>query len=79
MLFNQAAGSQQSVDRRLITHMHKMVSEGVVHVTDMKSRLDEYVVSLFSGKQMPSKDNRRYYPLTKDLSNHIQKALGALM
>ncbi|XP_067929093.1 uncharacterized protein [Watersipora subatra] len=75
----QAAGGRQRVDRRVIEHIHKLVSEGVIHIDHMKARIDEFVTQLFSGKPMPEKDNRRYYPFAKDISNHIQKSMASLM
>ena len=41
--------------------------------------MEEFVAELFIGKALPEKNNRRYYPLAKDISNHIQKAMAALM
>lgn len=75
----QAAGTQQRIDRRVIQHIHKLVSQGVIHIEHMKFRMDEYVSQLFAGREMPQRDNRRYYPLHKDISNHIQKAMASLM
>ena len=76
---SQAAGTSQPGDRRLIKHMHKLVSEGAIHIDEMKERLNQFVAQLFASQPLPDRDNRRYYPLTKDLSNHIQKAMAALM
>lgn len=75
----QAAGTQQRVDRRLIQHIQKLVSEGVIQIEHMKRRMEEFVQELFAGKVLPQKDNRRYYPLPKDISNHIQKAMASIM
>lgn len=71
----------QVIDKRIIERIYELVKKNITGVKEVKRCLDEFVEKeLFSGAPKhtwPSKTNRRFYPSSKDLRNHISKAIAA--
>ena len=76
----ESSSVNQVIDKRIIERIYELTKKNVTGVKEVKRCLDEFVEKeLFSGtpKHMwPRKTNRRYYPSSKDLRNHISKAIA---
>ena len=57
--------------------MKELVNEGVRDPKEMRIVLERYVwQELFAGEQLPPATSRRFFPLKRDISNHMY--LGAM-
>ena len=75
MLFNQTAGLLQPVDETLVKKIHELVGSGVNCVSEMQRHLHHCVKKeLFTGQQPPDLTNRRFFPTTMDVRNHMYRA-----
>lgn len=71
----QLAGFCQPLDDRVINKIHQLVGDGVRKVSEMKRHINIYVhKELMKGMEV-SEFNRRFFPLDKDIRNHIYRAL----
>ena len=61
----------QKVDGRIITKIQDLVGEGVRNVKEMERHLKIYVKDLFRDAELPSIENRRFYPRRQDIRNHM--------
>ena len=62
----------QQLDRRVIEKIYELVNEGVRDQKEMRRALDRYVrKEIFSGEQLPPTTSRRFFPLKRDISNHM--------
>ncbi|XP_012562353.2 uncharacterized protein LOC101236525 isoform X1 [Hydra vulgaris] len=65
----------EPIDPLIKDKIIRLTWEGNTNLNDIKKQLDDYVEKdLFSGKILPSKNRRRYYPSTKDIRNYMNKA-----
>lgn len=78
---NHVVGEQTDsslpIDRDLSAFIQKKVTEGVANTKEMKKLLEEYLQSsehLFKGKELPSRNNTRYWPTLKQIRNHMMLA-----
>ena len=75
------ASMNQTVDKRIIERIYELAKKNVTTIKEVKRCLEEFVVKeLFSGvpkSSWPRKTNRRYYPSSRDLRNHIARAVAA--
>ena len=72
MLCNQTAGLLQPIDETLVKKIHELVGSGVNCVSEMQRHLHHYVKKeLFTGQQPPDLTNRRFFPTTMDVRNHM--------
>ena len=75
------ASMNQTVDKRIIERIYELAKKNVTAIKEVKRCLEEFVVKeLFSGvpkSSWPRKTNRRYYPSSRDLRNHIARAVAA--
>ena len=77
-IFHQVAGLLQPIDERLVDKIHDLVSCGVNRVSEMERHLQYFVKKeLFSGKQLPENTNRRFFPTSMDVRNHMYRATVA--
>jgi len=68
----EGAGISQSIDAVLSQKISSFVSEGVLTVKEMKRHLKIVVKNeIFRGKRLPPRSNRRFWPETKTIQNHI--------
>lgn len=75
MLCNQTAGLLQPIDETLVKKIHELVGSGVNCVSEMQRHLHHYVKKeLFTGQQPPDLTNRRFFPTTMDVRNHMYRA-----
>ena len=75
MLCNQTAGLLQPIDETLVKKIHELVGSGVNCVSEMQRHLHHYVKKeLFTGQQPPDLTNRRFFPTTMDVRNHMYHA-----
>jgi len=56
----------------------EFVGEGMTDVQEVKRALKHYVNSVLCAQNPPSPDDRAYFPVPRDLRNHIYKAKKAL-
>ena len=64
----------QRLDEKLIDKIDELVGEGVRNVEEMRRHVKIYVKDeLFRGKQLPERNNRRYFPSRKT-KNHMSNA-----
>lgn len=68
----------QSIDSSIKAKISEMVDLGVVHLDEMKVHLKQFVCASFSAN-IPPQNNRRFWPLDKDISNYIQLAISQKM
>jgi len=62
------------VHKQVRDFIRQQVDDGVLSVAEMKRHTEAYVRNfLFCGKRLPSKLNRRYYPVTRDYANLIYR------
>lgn len=74
---SQQTDSSLPIDRDLSAFIQKKVTEGVANTKEMKKLLEEYLQSsehLFKGKELPSRNNTRYWPTLKQIRNHMMLA-----
>ena len=62
----------QNIDGRLRAHIHGMVDRGVTEKDEMRRHVQQLTEEVFD--ELPSQKNRRFWPLDKDIENHIQLA-----
>ena len=62
----------QHIDGRLRAHIHGMVDRGVTEKDEMRRHVQQLTEEVFD--ELPSQNNRRFWPLDKDIENHIQLA-----
>lgn len=68
------------IDSRVAAFVRQQVADGVHNVSEMQRHGEAYVKNvLFSGKKLPSRFSRRYYPTRRDFSNLIYRARIDLM
>lgn len=68
------------VDKRIKQFVRQQVADGVYSTTEVKRHTESYVKrQLFHGKVLPSKLNRKFFPLGKDYANMIYRARIANM
>ncbi|XP_063615030.1 calcium-responsive transcription factor-like [Penaeus indicus] len=74
----EQADSSLPIDRDLSAFIQKKVTEeGISNTKEMKKLLEEHLQSselLFKGKELPSKNNTRYWPTLKQIRNHMMLA-----
>ena len=67
----------QQLDKRIIDKIKELVKEGVRDPKEVRRALEKYVrKELFAGEQLPPATSRRFFPLKRDISNHMY--LGAM-
>ncbi|XP_042889353.1 calcium-responsive transcription factor-like isoform X2 [Penaeus japonicus] len=79
---NHAVGEQADsslpIDRHLSAFIQKKVTEeDITNTKEMKKLLEEHLQSsefLFKGKELPSRNNTRYWPTLKQIRNHVMLA-----
>ena len=65
----------QQLDKRIFDKIKELVNEGVRDPKEMRRALEGYVrKEFFAGEQFPPATNRRFFPLKRDISNHIYLA-----
>lgn len=76
--FSQKADSSLPIDRDLSAFIQKKVTEdGIANTKEMKKLLEEHLQSselLFKDKELPSRNNTRYWPTLKQIRNHMMLA-----
>ena len=77
----ETACVNQIVDKRIITRIYDLVEKNVTNIKEVKRCLDEFVLNeLFVGvprNKLPKKTNRKYHPSSRDIRNHIARAVAA--
>ena len=69
----------KQVDARIIKKIHHLVGEGIRSVAEMERYIRHYVKEeLFRDRELPSIENRRYFPLEQDIRNHMYIATTKL-
>ena len=80
-LVGESLSVNQAIAKRIIQRIYKLANKNATSVKEVKRCLDKFVEKeLFFGAPKhtwPRKTNRRYYPSSKDLRNHISKAIAA--
>ena len=65
----------QQLDKRITDKIKELVNEGVRALKEMRRALERYVrKELFEGEQLPPATSRRFFPLKRDISNHMYLA-----
>ena len=71
----------QTADKRIIERIYELAKKNVTAIKKVKRCLEEFVVkelwSDFPKSSWLRKTNRRYYPSSRDLRNHIARAVAA--
>lgn len=68
------------IDTRIKQFVRQQVADGVYSTTEVKRHTESFVKrQLFHGKVLPSKLNRKFFPLRKDYANLIYRARIANM
>ena len=72
----QVGGIRQTTDGQVVSRIQELVSQGVTGVQEMRRHLKEYVeANMFPGRELPPTTSRRYFPTTKDIHNHMYRAI----
>ena len=62
----------QQLDKRIMDKMKELVNKGVRDSKEMRRALERYVwKELFAGEQLSPATSRRFFPLERDISNHM--------
>lgn len=62
----------QHVDKRIIARIKELVREGTRDLEEMKRCVSRFVKkTLFDGADLPPNSSRRFFPLAKDITNHM--------
>ena len=65
----------QQVDRRIVKKIYEFVGDGIRSVKEMQRILNLYVKNeLFHGETVPPPEIRRFFPLDRDIRNHMYRA-----
>ena len=65
----------QRLDGKVIGKIEELVGEGVRSVDEMRRHLKIYIKDdLFRDKEQPQRSNRRYFPRSKTIKNHMYNA-----
>jgi len=76
----QAASMSLPVDSRVKHFIKQQVADGVFNMAEIRRHTEIFIKrSLFDDKPLPSRFNRRYYPLRRDYNNIVYRARLALM
>ncbi|XP_028415032.1 uncharacterized protein LOC114538114 [Dendronephthya gigantea] len=74
-LTGKISGLLQPIDERLVKKIQELVSNGVNRVSEMQHHLQYYVKKeIFAGQQPPEVTNRRFFPTSVDVRNHMYRA-----
>ena len=70
----------QQVDGRIIKKIHQYVGEGIRSVDEMEIVIKLYVkTELFTKENIAPPERIRFFPLTRDIRNHIYSATNKLI
>jgi hypothetical protein len=76
----ESSSVNQIIDKRIIERIYELAKKNVIGLKEVKQCLDEFVEKelFFDAPKdtWPKKTNRRYYPSSKDLRNHISRAIA---
>jgi MULE transposase domain/Amyotrophic lateral sclerosis 2 chromosomal region candidate gene 8 len=76
----QAAGLSLPVDSRVQDFIKQQVTDGVRNIAEIRRHTEIYVKrTIFCDKAVPSRFNRRFFPLRRDYNNIVYKTRTALM
>ena len=65
----------QQLDKSITDKIKELVNEDVKDPKEMRRALERYVrKELFVGEQLPPATSRRFFPLKRDISNHMYLA-----
>lgn len=66
------------INERIRKKNYEIVNSGITNVTIVKKILKSFVEAEFTNKEIrPSLFDRAFYPLSKDIKNHIHKAIAS--
>ena len=68
----------QRVNPQIIQHINDLVLEGLTNPYEVRKALNNYVRKVLCPDNPPDSDDRAYFPVNRDLKNHIYKAKRAL-
>ncbi|XP_062585887.1 uncharacterized protein LOC134247563, partial [Saccostrea cucullata] len=77
-LTGEFAGFIQCIDPRLVTRIKELVADGVRNVSEMKRHLLISVKNDLCPDEDIPRTNRRFFPLDKDIKNHMDIAINSL-
>ncbi|XP_062601183.1 calcium-responsive transcription factor-like [Saccostrea cucullata] len=77
-LTGEFAGFTQRIDPRLVTRIKELVADGVRNVSEMKRHLLISVKNDLCPDEDIPRTNRRFFPLDKDIKNHMDIAINSL-
>ncbi|XP_056007175.1 uncharacterized protein LOC125649720 isoform X2 [Ostrea edulis] len=71
-------GLSNRINENVKRKIYEIVNMGVTNINVIKKLLKSFVEAEFANKEIkPSKFDRAYYPLSKDIKNHIHTAIAA--
>ena len=77
--FFQCRGMSQQVDKWIIKKIHQYVGEGTRSVEEMERVIRLFVKNkMFSDDNLPPEETRRFFPLSRDIRNHMYTATNKL-
>ena len=69
----------QQVDHRIVAKLSEFFGEGIRSIKEMQRIINPYVKKeLFRGENVPPPENRRFFPLARDIRNHMYRATTKL-
>ena len=69
----------QQVDERIIKKIHQYVGEGIRSVEEMESVIRLFVKNeIIFDDNLPSQESRRFFPLSRDIRNHMYTAINKI-
>ena len=69
----------QKVDELIMKKIHQYVGEGIRSVEEMERVIRLFVKNeIFSDDNLPLQESRRFFPLSKDIRNHMYTATNKL-
>nr|CAB3263183.1 uncharacterized protein LOC104265996 [Phallusia mammillata] len=72
--FGEIQPTRHQLDSRLVDKIEEMVANGVSSMREIKQTLTDLVQELFTGKELPCKSHRRFWPTRKVICHHYVNA-----
>ena len=74
---HQTRGSHlmaQRVNPQIAQKISELVQDGITETQEVRKVLNHYVCMVLCAEHPPDSDDRAYFPVNRDLKNHIYKA-----
>ena len=75
----EECGIRQKVDERIIKKIHQYVAKGISSAEEIEIVIRLFVKNeIFCDDNLPTQESRRFFPLSRDMRNHMHTARNKL-